>query len=146
MRIDSDKLNEMFDKLNVSKDSLYSSLIKMGKKNLRSKEMKDNWSEDNPTYCYCYVVAEMLFWYVCPSDSKPYKLNVPGDPGLHRFIKLVDGTIIDLTAEQFPNYEDVNYENGKVSYFLQTGCKGPSKRAKMLAELMGYETLSREIK
>lgn len=146
MRIDNDKLNEMFKIVSVDKDLLYSSLIKMGKKQLKSKEMRDGWSEDNPTYCYCYVVAEMLFWYVCPADSKPYKVKVPNDPGIHRFIKLSSGEIIDLTAEQFSNYEDVNYDNGKVSYFLQTANKGPSKRAIMLAELMGYTTLTREIK
>ena len=129
----------MFTKSGVNKARLYDSLRTMGRKHLKTKEMRDAWSEDNPTYCYCYVVSEMAYWYVAPKGTIPMAMKVPGDPGTHRFLVYPDGFIVDLTAEQFPNYEDVIYENGKRSMFMQTGCVGPSKRAKMLATLMGYE-------
>jgi hypothetical protein len=147
MKIQNDKLQVMFDKVSVDKNNLYDALIKMGPKHLKTKEMKDNWTKDNPTYCYCYcyVVSEMLYWYVTPIGTKSYSLKVPNDPGLHRFLKLIDDSIIDLTAEQFFNYEDVIYSNAKVTPFMQTGCKGPSKRSRILADLMGYKNVIREI-
>tara|TARA_B100001113_G_scaffold238758_1_gene196292 strand:- start:23 stop:478 length:456 start_codon:yes stop_codon:yes gene_type:complete len=136
MRISEDKLQSMFKVAGIEKSVLHKALLQMGTKQLKTKQMRDAWSEDNPTKNYCYVVSEMVFYYLAPPGSKPYKLpNIPGDDGLHRFLKWPDGTIVDLTVDQFPNYEDVNYENGKVCYFMQTGVKGPSKRARLLAEL-----------
>ena len=136
MKIGNEKLESMFKVAGIEKKVLHDALLKMGTKQLKTKQMRDAWSEDNPTKNYCYVVSEMVFYYLAPPGSKPYKLpNIPGDDGLHRFLKWPDGTIVDLTVDQFPNYEDVNYENGKVCYFMQTGVKGPSKRARLLAEL-----------
>jgi|TARA_B100001094_G_scaffold79305_1_gene75581 hypothetical protein len=136
MKIGNEKLESMFKVAGIEKKVLHDALLKMGTKQLKTKQMRDAWSEDNPTKNYCYVVSEMVFYYLAPKGSKPYKLpNIPGDDGLHRFLKWPDGTIVDLTVDQFPNYEDVNYENGKVCYFMQTGVKGPSKRARLLAEL-----------
>ena len=136
MKISEEKLQSMFNVAGIEKKVLHDALLKMGTKQLKTKQMRDAWSEDNPTKNYCYVVSEMVFYYLAPPGSKPYKLpNIPGDDGLHRFLKWPDGTIVDLTVDQFPNYEDVNYENGKVCYFMQTGVKGPSKRARLLAEL-----------
>ena len=136
MKIGNEKLESMFKVAGIEKKVLHKALLQMGTKQLKTKQMRDAWSEDNPTKNYCYVVSEMVFYYLAPPGSKPYKLpNIPGDDGLHRFLKWPDGTIVDLTVDQFPNYEDVNYENGKVCYFMQTGVKGPSKRARLLAEL-----------
>ena len=136
MKIGNEKLKSMFKVEGIKKSVLHKALLQMGTKQLKTKQMRDAWSEDNPTKNYCYVVSEMVFYYLAPPGSKPYKLpNIPGDDGLHRFLKWPDGTIVDLTVDQFPNYEDVNYENGKVCYFMQTGVKGPSKRARLLAEL-----------
>jgi len=136
MKIGNEKLESMFKVAGIEKKVLHDALLKMGTKQLKTKQMRDAWSEDNPSKNYCYVVSEMVFYYLAPKGSKPYKLpNIPGDDGLHRFLKWPDGTIVDLTVDQFPNYEDVNYENGKVCYFMQTGVKGPSKRARLLAEL-----------
>jgi hypothetical protein len=83
----------------------------------------------------------MVFYFLAPPGSKPYKLaDIPGDDGLHRFIRWPDGTIVDLTVDQFPNYEDVDYEKGKVCYFMTNQYnKGPSKRARLLAELCGLK-------
>jgi len=136
MKISEDKLQSMFKVAGIEKKVLHDALLKMGRKELKTKLMRDAWSEENPTKNYCYVVSEMVFYFLAPPGSKPYKLaGIPGDDGLHRFIRWPDGTIVDLTVDQFPNYEDVNYENGKVCYFMQTGVKGPSKRARLLAEL-----------
>jgi hypothetical protein len=139
MRIPPKQFEAMFDHAGVDKDKLFIALRTMGKKHLKNKTFKDMWSEDFPTTNYCYVIAEFLWFYKAPKGSKPYSVRVPGDAGLHRFIKWPDGTIVDLAVDQFPDYSLVDYTQAKIRYFLQTGCAGPSKRAKMLAELMGYD-------
>ena len=144
MRIDPDKLQEMFDYAGVNKDRLYLALCRMGPKHLHTKEMREKWTPENPTYCYCYVIAEFVHFYICREAWKPYSLKVPGDPGLHRFHKTPSGIIVDLAAEQFDNYEEVDYNNARGCGFLQTGCKGPSRRTRDLAALMGYKSWSQE--
>ena len=138
MKIPTGKLDQMFEIAEVSKSAMYNALIQMGRKHLKTKQFKDQWSEDNPTKNYCYVIAEFVWFYVAPAGSKPYSVRVPGDDGLHRFVRWPDGTIIDLAVEQFDNYEEVDYSKQKVRYPLQSGCVGPSKRARLLAELMGF--------
>jgi hypothetical protein len=129
----------MFRAAGVSRDNLYTALRQMGSKAIKPA-FRAGWSEDVPTWCTCYFVSEMAYWYLAPKGTTPYSVKVPGDPGTHRFLMYPDGTIIDLTAEQFPDYELVKsvYSNAKVTPFMQTGCKGPSKRAKELAILLGY--------
>ena len=141
MRISEDKLQSMFDVAGIEKKVLHDALLKMGRKELKTKLMRDAWSEENPTKNYCYVVSEMVFYFLAPPGSKPYKLaGIPGDDGLHRFIKWPDDTIVDLSVDQFDNYEDVDYSQAKVCYFMTNQYnKGPSKRARILAELMGCE-------
>jgi hypothetical protein len=140
MKIDPERLNSMFQFAGIDKTKLYDALRTMGIKQLK-KEMREGWSPDNPTRCFCYVVSEFVYWYVAPNGSIPYSVGVPGDPWIHRYLRWPDGTVVDLTAEQFDNHELVDYNLGKRRMFLQTGCKGPSKRARMLAELMGYDTI-----
>ena len=141
MRIKEKELQKMFDKAGVTKAQLHEALKTMGKKHLKTKLMKDAWTMDNPTKNYCYVVSEFVYYYLSPPGSKPYKLaGIPGDDGLHRFIKWPDDTIVDLSVDQFDNYEDVDYSQAKVCYFMTNQYnKGPSKRARILAELMGCE-------
>ena len=137
MRITDKELQKMFDKAGVSKERLHSALIKMGKKNLKTKLMRDKWSDEYPTTNYCYVIAEFVFCFFAPDGTIPYKLKgIPGDDGLHRFLRWSDGTVIDLAVDQFPNYEDVNYELGRKCYFMYPS---PSKRARLLAELYGVK-------
>lgn len=136
MKIHPEQLQKQFDLAGVDKDIMYAALRVMGKKNLKTKLFKEQWSVDNPTKNYCYVIAEYVWFYKAPEGSKPYSVNVPGDDGLHRFIRWPDGTIVDLAVEQFDNYEEVDYDNAKVRYPMQSGCKGPSKRARLLHELM----------
>lgn len=138
MRIPDGELNKMFILVGISKELLHEALRKMGTYSLKPY-MREGWSEVYPTYGYCYVVSEFIYWYVAPKGTKPYSVKVPGDPGTHRFLRWPDTTIIDLTCDQFPNYALVPYEKAKVTPFMQTGCKGPSKRAKELAQLLGYD-------
>ena len=137
-RADPKWVTEMFDHTGVDHDRLTQSLIKMGTKCLKTKEMKEMWSEDNPTCNYCYVIAEFTYWYVAPKGTKPYSLEVPSYGSLHRFLKFPDEKIIDLAVEQFYDMSEIDYTKARHRPFMQTGGKGPSKRAKMLAELMGY--------
>ncbi len=136
MRIENVLLYSMFQVASVDKDQMYAALRIMGKKELKPA-FRQNWSENNPTYCYCYVIAEWVYYYSSPYSTIPYKLQVPNDPGLHRFLRWPTGIVIDLSADQFDNYEEVDYTKGKVCYFMQSGGKGPSRRARMLANLMG---------
>lgn len=138
MKVDVSVLNGMFDFAGIDKEKLYDALRKMGTKQLK-KEMRAEWKETNPTRCFCYVVSEFVYWYVAPVGTKACSVSIKDDPWIHRYLRWPDGTVVDLTAEQFDNYENVNYENGRNRMFLQTGCKGPSKRARLLAELMGFD-------
>jgi hypothetical protein len=139
MRINLVELDQMFETADLSKEELYNALRKMGPKAIRPA-FRGGWSESNPVWCTCYFVSEFAYFYLAPKGTKAYSVKVPGDPGTHRFLMWPDGRIVDLTAEQFPNYELVKsvYPNAKVTAFMQTGCKGPSVRAKELAGHLGY--------
>lgn len=146
-RVDPGALDFMFKVAGVDKEKLHAALRTMGTKHIKGpKEIKDQWSPENPTFFYCYVVSEMLYWYVAPKGTIPMAVKVPGDPGLHRFLQWPGEDsngkflqIIDLTCDQFSDINKVDYSKAKKCMFLQTGCKGPSKRARILAELMGYK-------
>ena len=141
MRVPVDFLQKMFDFSGVDKECLYCSLIEMGKKHLKTKAMKEIWSPENPTQNYCYVVAEFVYWYIAPYDSTAWSLNVLSYDTLHRFVKWPDGTIVDLSCEQFMDWSEIDYTKAKRRMFLQTGCTGPSKRARILADLMGHKNI-----
>lgn len=66
--------------------------------------------------------------------------KVKGYEGItHWYLQRDDGHRIDLTANQFDNRDDIGYNEAKSRFFLQTGCTGPSKRARLLASLMGHD-------
>ena len=139
-RIKNETLDEMFQIAGLEKKKLHEALIKMGPVFLHSKKAREEYTIDNPTRNFCYVVSEFIFYYIAPKGSKAYALRIDGDESLHRFIKWPDGTIVDLTCDQFPDYSVVIYENAKVRSFLPVNGKAqPSKRAKHLAKLLGYE-------
>ena len=140
MRVPEDKLQSMFQFAGLNKEELHSSLLEMGPKFLHSKKMKQEYDPSNPTRNFCYVVSEFIYHYIAPKGSKPYGLVIPGDESLHRFVKWPDGTIVDLTCDQFEDYSVVNYDNAKVRTFLPVNGKSqPSKRARHLAMLMGFK-------
>lgn len=142
MRISEERLQEMYELAGVTKERLHESLKIMGTNHLKTKLMKEAWSEDNPTKNYCYVIAEFVYYYLSPRGSKPYKLSdIPGDDGLHRFIMWPDYSIVDLAVDQFPNFEDIDYTQAKKCYFMYNtqGNPGPSNRTRLLGELMGLK-------
>ena len=49
MKISEDRLQEMYDIAGVTKDKLHNSLRSMGLKHLKTKLMREGWSDDNPT-------------------------------------------------------------------------------------------------
>ena len=107
----------------------------MGKGGLKTKKMKDEWCKENPTRNYCYVVSEFLYKYVAQKGVKHLSLRVDGEDVPHHFLKWTDGTIIDLTAEQFEDFSKVDYSKSYPSGFIG---KGVSKRTQEFARLMGY--------
>ena len=142
MRISNEKLDEMFHVVGVSKDKLHSCLRTMGTDHLFDQRMKDMWKPEFPTINYCYTVCEFVYWYVCQATTEwdIRTTDIPSAPGIkHWFLKRQDGMIVDLTADQFDNHEEINYNDSKRSGFIQSGCIGPSKRARFLATLMGYD-------
>lgn len=102
-------------------------LREIGPKYLKP-EYRAGWSEDNPTYGYCYQMSEIYHHYHLPS-SKPHVINLKllhlGE-GTHWFLK-DHGVVIDPTASQFDF--DVPYELGRGNGFLT---KTISKRSRDL--------------
>lgn len=142
-RISDSELNEMFGRANVNKDMLRDSLRKMGTKYLKNERMRKMWNPSIPTINYCYVVSEFVYWYALKDKQSRLLVmttKIPSKPGItHWFLQYKRGNLIDLTADQFENWEEIDYADGASKrFFLQTGHTGPSKRAKILAELMGY--------
>lgn len=141
MKIDDARLQHMFFLAGISKDALHAALRQMGPAFLKTAAFRKEWSADNPTRNFCYVVSEFVYYYLAPLGSKAYGLVVPGDAGLHRFVKWPDQTIVDLTCDQFPDYGLLDYSRAVVRPFLPVQGKAqPSRRARHLGELLGYAT------
>ena len=114
----------------IDKGKLNDALRKMGSENVKEQYRRD-WSPERPTTGFCYVVAEVVFHYCAPNGSQSYRMET-GPTTSHWFIKTPDGTIIDLTADQFDKALD--YTKGVATQFRT---QHPSKRAQILAELLG---------
>jgi hypothetical protein len=142
LRISNEKLDEMFLAVGVSRDNLHSCLRTMGTEYLFNQQMKDMWKPEFPSINYCYTVCEYVYWYVCGATTEwdIRTTDIPSTPGIkHWFLRRQDGMIIDLTADQFDNYAEMNYNDSRRSGFIQSGCIGPSKRARILATMMGHD-------
>lgn len=135
-KIDTRKVDRMFRKVGIDKNKFYESLITMGTDGLKTKQMKEDWSVDNPTKNNCYMVSEFIYKYLSPSGTKHLSIKVEGDTLPHHYLKWDDGTIIDLTAEQYEDYSKLDYSKGYSSGFIG---KGVSKRTKKFGDLMGYK-------
>lgn len=138
MKIEKKILNKMFDTAGIQKETLYNGLRQMGIKHLKNKKLKEQWNEANPTRNYCYVVCELVYQYLSPKGSSAWCLDIDGEEEKHWFVKWDDGTIVDLSAEQFDSYKVVDYTRAKRRYF-QT--PSPSKRTRLLAELCGVRNI-----
>ncbi len=134
MKIDSQKLQLMYDIVGIDKERLHWSLKQMGPKHLKSP-YKEQWTEDNPTRGYCYVVSEFIYHFIpLRFEIKPMILKDNPEPGSHRYL-MINDVVIDLTVDQFDNYEDVDYSLGKPNGFMWVKDGGPSKRTKILSEI-----------
>lgn len=133
----SERLDDMFALAGIERGDLHDALRRMGRRHLK-RSLRLSWSPSNPTRNYCYVVSEFVFWYLAPVGSTPYKVEVHGDDAKHWFICWPDGKRVDLTCEQFGDAR-VNYDIAKRGSFMQSGGKGPSRRARLLAVLLGLK-------
>jgi len=146
---DANKNEFIYDRLN-------NVLIRHGKELLHPK-YRNQFDPSNPTKNHCYVVSEWVYWYrlkeyhlrIEEVNGKKYPrvqswcIKSPDDPFInHWFVtyRHYHGFeyVADLTVNQFDNFDKLDYSKAKPRMFLQTACTGPSKRAKRLAELMGY--------
>ncbi len=140
--------HEQFKVAQVDKNILHSCLRTMGRDYLKNKKME--WSYENPTRNYCYVVTEWLCRYKLHASyyPTPFKLVVDDDTELHYFVGLQTiendpetseikktWAVIDLTREQFPLHKNLDYEQAKKIQFMKTAGPQPSKRAQLLEHL-----------
>ena len=87
----------MFRKVGIDKNKFYDSLIKVGTDGMKTKQMKEEWSVENPTKNNCYMVSEFIYKYLDFKGTKHLSIKVDGDTLPHHYLKWDDGTIIDLT-------------------------------------------------
>lgn len=134
MKIQINELQKMYDTAGIDKNRLYKALLEWGNKGINGGKYKKEWSIDNPTKNYCYVVSEMVYNYFKTEGAIPMIVKVDGYDITHRYLLYPNNQIVDLTAEQFPDYEKVDYSKGKKCNFLPTP-NGISLRAQKLYEL-----------
>lgn len=129
-----------FKIIGVDRERMLAALRLMGRKHLhRPKTMQ--WSSDNPTRNYCYVITEWVHRYFAPDGSTTWRVAMPHDDYTHRFNKLPDGTKIDLAAEQFSDSVLVPYGYARKFHLLKTGGPQPSRRAQLLNHVYKTGTL-----
>ena len=72
--------------------------------------LPDEWSDENPARGQCAVTAAVVQDEL---DGEIVKCEVSGESYKHFYNRLLDGTIVDLTREQFNS--DVVFENEMVA-------------------------------
>jgi hypothetical protein len=122
-----------YEQAGVPRATLHRALRQLGPGALKAG-LRAAWSSDNPTKNYCYYVTEMLFRYAPACKGYlPYVLKIERERELHRFLRHPDGSIMDLTAEQFGG-RALDYGPAQQQNF-----RSPSRLAHELAELCGLE-------
>lgn len=116
-------------------------LITESLKNIGNRLLKDKykikWSEDNPTYGYCYIVSECIYHYSNNENLIPMCMNLGKEIGTHWYLKDKEtNDIIDFTGEQF-DFE-IDYNKGIGKGFM----KGSVKTEKGYISKRGYELAS----
>ena len=122
----------MYAHAGVDRDTLHQVLTRMAPLYLKGKFKRD-WTPANPTRNFCYVISEWLIHYVAPKGSLAFRMPVFGDVAKHYFVRWADDTLIDLSAEQFDNWDTMNYGAANKASFMYPS---PSARARMLDSLM----------
>lgn len=100
-------------------------LLLLGRKNVR-KNYRHLWSEENPSFGYCYVITELLYHL---SDRVATPKTIATSEGKHWYIELPDGTTLDYAKDNI-----YDYSQGKKSSFMTVQM---SARARKLKDLMG---------
>jgi hypothetical protein len=116
--------------IDIQIEGLDDALRAMGRKQLKPA-YREAWDSENPRDGFCYVIAELIYHYKNPGGFSPRVIKWD-DGTTHWFLANDAGDIIDpgnLDAFPWPNYAE-----GKPKHFLT---KEPSKRAKILANLLG---------
>ena len=124
-----DELEEMFKLIGLEKEHLHNALLEMGKDYLK-KSYKSQWTPERPTTGYCYIVSQVIHYCLFP-NSKSWCMKLKNNK-THWFIKLLDGTIIDLTADQFD--ETIDYSKAHQQNFMNNIF---SNNSKVLANKLG---------
>lgn len=81
----------------------------------------------HPAYGHCYILSEAAFHLLGGKKAGWTPQHIRHLDMSHWYLKHKDGTILDLSVDQFPTKP--NYQNGRGNGFLT---KKPSKRAKIL--------------
>ena len=116
----------------ITREKIEQTLKEIGPNLLKPKYRKE-WSKDNPTYGYCYIVSEVLYHYVY-ENVVPCVINYGEGIGTHWFVKDRDtGKVFDFTEKQF-NFS-VEHEVGLPKGFM----KGKYKTNKGYISQRGYQ-------
>lgn len=136
--IEESALQEMYDLVDLEKEVLYTALREMGSKVIKH-EFREDWSEERPLVGTCYFVHEAILKCKAPEGTKsyvcPYKVKFK-----HWFLVYPNGKRIDLISEYCD--EDIDYSRARPQNFMWTKA-GISKRARTLADLLGWEVKSK---
>lgn len=119
-----------------SQEQVHQALLEFGS-SLLKQPYRDEWSEDNPTLGYCYVVSEAIYHYAVESVATPRVISF-GDGRTHWYIQTSE-RIIDYTAEQFAF--EIDYEASSRCPFFKGSIRTPkgyiSKRGYAVAQKLG---------
>src|ERR1700721_1907991 len=119
-----------FEKAGINRQRLLASLQILGRRWLHHPQQE--WSFDNPTRNYCYVVTEFVARYFAPTGSTVWRIVILGDEYPNSFNRWPDGSVVDLTVEQFGFSEQLNYLVRRKFHFTKQAGPQPSRRAQFL--------------
>lgn len=141
-QISIERLDEMFLRANLSREQLHDAYRALGGKLFRNYQFRKMWKPERPSLFQCYITSELIYWYTLAAEASSLSVcttHIPSQPGVvHWFLVHRQKGIIDCTADQFDNYSEIDYTNSRKTFFLQSACVGPSSRAKLLAQQMGF--------
>ena len=122
--------------INMTKQDVIEKLRALNGEMLKNP-YRQQWSADNPSLGYCYIVSEAIFHYI-DAEVKAFCISM-GEAGTHWFVK-VDGDIVDFTSDQFDTPVDYSKAVGKG--FFKGGIKTDkgyiSKRGHAMAIHLGF--------
>ena len=136
MRISLEASLAMFEVAGVDRDQLHAVLRSLAKGHLKAA-LRKHWVPENPTRFFCYAVSEYVWTFLAPPGTHAYSLTIPGEDLKHYFLRWPDGSVVDLTAEQFEDFSLVDYSCGKTARFMYPS---PSRRAREIHAAMGTRT------